>query len=212
LTVNDPGTGLAFLACSGPDVAADTARCRQLGIAVYLTKPIAPAELLDAIRAILGAPALDAMRSAPAAQPARRDGRRLQILLAEDSVVNQALAVRLLEKQGHTVVVVGDGQAALAALARQPFDLVLMDVQMPAMDGLKATAAIRAQEHATGAHLPIIALTAHAMHGDRERCLAAGMDGYLAKPIKAHDLDEAIALVACSAARAVAATTATVTY
>jgi signal transduction histidine kinase/HPt (histidine-containing phosphotransfer) domain-containing protein len=119
--------------------------------------------------------------------------RRLQILLVEDHLVNQRLVTRLLEKQGHAVVVVGNGHAALEAFAQQAFDLILMDVQMPGMDGLEATAAIRAQEQARGTHIPIIALTAHAMQGDQERCLAAGMDGYVAKPIKAEDLSTAIA-------------------
>ena len=117
----------------------------------------------------------------------------LRILLAEDNRVNQRVALRILEKQGHTVVVVGDGQAALTALAQAPFDLVLMDIQMPVLDGLAATAAIRAQEQTQGTHVPIIAMTAHAMRGDRERCLAAGMDGYVTKPIKAADLTAAIA-------------------
>ena len=118
--------------------------------------------------------------------------RPLRILLAEDNRVNQMVAVRILEKQGHAVVVVDDGQAALTALAQAAFDLVLMDVQMPGMDGLEATAAIRGQEKTQGAHVPIIAMTAHAMRGDRERCLAAGMDGYVSKPIKAEDLSAAI--------------------
>jgi len=102
------------------------------------------------------------------------------------------LAMRMVEKQGHAVTVVGDGQAALTALAQESFDLVLMDVQMPGMDGLEATAAIRRQEQGQGTHVPIIAMTAHAMRGDRERCLAAGMDGYVCKPIKAADLSAAI--------------------
>ena len=114
------------------------------------------------------------------------------ILLVEDNPVNQTLALRLLEKQGHTVVVAADGQEALSALARASFDLVLMDVQMPIMDGFEATAVIRAQERVSGAHLPIVAMTAHAMQGDRERCLAAGMDDYVTKPIKSADLFAAI--------------------
>jgi signal transduction histidine kinase len=118
---------------------------------------------------------------------------RLQILVAEDHPVNQRLVTCLLEKQGHAVVVVGDGHAAVEAVAQQAFDLILMDVQMPGMDGLEATAAIRAQEQARGTHIPIIALTAHAMKGDQERCLAAGMDDYVAKPITADDLATAIA-------------------
>jgi two-component system, sensor histidine kinase and response regulator len=116
---------------------------------------------------------------------------RIERSIAEDNRVNQQVARRILEKQGHTVVVVGDGQAALATLAQVPFDLVLMDIQMPVLDGMAATAAIRAREH--GTHMPIIAMTAHAMRGDRERCLAAGMDGYVTKPLKAADLAAAIA-------------------
>jgi CheY-like chemotaxis protein len=122
----------------------------------------------------------------------RESHRRLHLLLAEDNVVNQRLAVRLLEKRGHTVVAVGNGQEALAALRQQRFDLVLMDVQMPEMDGLEATAAIREHEKQSGSHLPIIAMTAHAMQGDRERCLAAGMDDYVVKPMQATDLYAAI--------------------
>ena len=106
--------------------------------------------------------------------------------------MNQRLAIRLLEKQGHTVVVVGDGQAAVDAVAQQPFDVVLMDPQMPGLDGLAATAAIRVHEQTTGAHVPILALTAHAMKGDAERCLAVGMDGYVTKPIKADTLMAAL--------------------
>jgi CheY-like chemotaxis protein len=118
--------------------------------------------------------------------------RRLRVLLAEDTPVNQTLALRILEKQGHSVHVVENGQAALQALAQQPFDLVLMDVQMPVMDGLEATAAIRMREQTSGAHLPILAMTAHAMPGDRERCLAAGMDDYVAKPMQPAELLTAI--------------------
>jgi CheY-like chemotaxis protein len=120
----------------------------------------------------------------------------LHILLAEDNVVNQRLVVRLLEKAGHTVVVAPNGEATLALLTQESFDLVLMDVQMPIMGGLETTAAIRTQEQATGTHIPIIAMTANAMKGDREKCVAAGMDDYLAKPIKAEALYAAIARIA----------------
>jgi two-component system sensor histidine kinase/response regulator len=116
----------------------------------------------------------------------------LRVLLADDNPVNQKLAVSLLTKRGHGVVVAGNGREALAALDRQAFDVVLMDVQMPEMDGLEATAAIRRREQATGTHVPIIAMTAHAMKGDRERCLGAGMDGYLTKPVRAEALFAAI--------------------
>jgi two-component system, sensor histidine kinase and response regulator len=121
--------------------------------------------------------------------------RRLRILLAEDNIVNQRLVVRLLEKHGHTLIVANTGREVLAALAQQPVDLALMDVQMPDMDGLEATAIIRAQERQRGGHLPIIALTAHAMKGDQERCLASGMDDYISKPINAQTLSTAISRV-----------------
>ncbi len=182
-------SGATILMLSSQDLAADSARARELGIALYLTKPIMQAELGEAIRTVLTSQAPE--RPAPARAPHALEEvthRPLRILLAEDTAVNQTLAVRMLEKRGHAVRVVGDGQAALDALAQQAFDLVLMDVQMPVMDGIEAAAAIRAQERTSGTHLPIIAMTAHAMQGDRERCLAAGMDGYVAKPMKAAEL------------------------
>ena len=116
----------------------------------------------------------------------------LQILLAEDSIVNQKLATALLEREGHTVVVAGNGREALAAWESQELDLILMDVQMPVMDGFEAVTAIRAKESQTGEHVPIIALTAHALTGDRERCLEAGMDEYITKPLRAKQLIETI--------------------
>ena len=125
--------------------------------------------------------------------PPQADGRQgMKVLLAEDNAVNRIFATRLLEKHGHTVVVVENGREALEALEREPVDLVLMDVQMPEMDGLEATAAIRERERKTGSHVPIVALTAHAMKGDREKCLAAGADDYLAKPIRTAELFEAV--------------------
>ena len=119
--------------------------------------------------------------------------RPLAILLVEDNAVNQLLALRLLERRGHTVTTAGDGREGLDALARSSFDVVLMDVQMPRVDGFEATAAIRAAERGTNRHQIIIAMTAHALKGDRERCRSAGMDGYLAKPISAERLDGALA-------------------
>ena len=116
--------------------------------------------------------------------------KKLRVLLAEDNAINQKIACRFLEKEGHHVTLACDGRQALAAIERENFDVVLMDVQMPEMDGFEATAAIRAQERDTGKRLPILAMTAHAMAGDRERCLAAGMDGYIAKPIRARELIE----------------------
>ncbi len=123
----------------------------------------------------------------------------LRILLVEDNLINQKVASRMLEKNGHCVVTVNNGREALDALTGQDFDAVLMDVQMPEMDGLEATAAIRANEDGTDRHIPILALTAHALTGDRQRCLDAGMDGYLAKPIQTAQLLQALAdVLACS--------------
>jgi signal transduction histidine kinase/CheY-like chemotaxis protein len=170
----------------------DAARSRALGIAACLTKPITPDELWNALLLTLGA---KAQPSAPALVTQRiiwEHRQRLRVLLAEDNVVNQRLAVRLLERWGHTVTVASTGQEVLTALAREAYDLVLMDIQMPEMDGLEATAAIRAQERGTGTHVPIIAMTANAMQGDAEQCLAAGMDAYISKPIRLGDLYKVI--------------------
>jgi two-component system, sensor histidine kinase and response regulator len=122
----------------------------------------------------------------------REERRPLHILLAEDNVVNQTLASRLLAKHGHNVVTTDNGREALERLDQESFDLVLMDVQMPEIDGFEATATLRKKEQATGAHLPVVAMTAHAMQGDKERCLAAGMDGYVSKPINAKELIAAV--------------------
>ena len=163
----------------------DAARCRQFGISVYLVKPIQKKELLQAVRAALAAPG-EAHSSLPlVTRHTLREARsHLRILVAEDNSVNQALIVRLLQKMGHSPVLAGNGREALARLQADKFDLVFMDVQMPEMDGFAATAEIRRREQATGDHLPVIAMTAHALKGDRERCLAAGMDAYIPKPVK----------------------------
>jgi CheY-like chemotaxis protein len=126
----------------------------------------------------------------------------LRILLAEDNLVNRTVAVRLLEKQGHSVEVAGNGREALARLSTESFDLVLMDVQMPVMDGFEATAAIRETEKTTGEHIPIIAMTAHSLKGDCERCIAAGMDGYISKPIHVGELLTEIGRLSSTPARA----------
>jgi CheY-like chemotaxis protein len=186
--------GATIMMLSSADRQGDVARCRELGVARYLTKPIKQSELLDAIMQLLGTvrPTKPVPGESPARPPAGpRSGLRL--LLAEDNAVNQRLAIRMLQKRGHEVVAVNNGQEALAALNEQGFDLILMDVQMPVMGGFEATAIIRERERATGRHQPILALTANAMKGDRERCLEAGMDGYIAKPIQAKELFEAIA-------------------
>jgi CheY-like chemotaxis protein len=132
-----------------------------------------------------------AAKAAPDALPAA-PGRKLRLLLAEDNSVNQKLAVAILEKQGHSVAVASNGVEALRAIGSESFDLVLMDVQMPVMDGIECTRAIRAAESGTGRHLPILAMTAHALNTDRERCLAAGMDLYISKPIRVRELVDAI--------------------
>jgi PAS domain S-box-containing protein len=173
----------------------DAARCRELGVAAYLTKPIGQAELLEAMRYVLGAKKENADTSPLATRHSLREARlssSRHILLAEDNAVNQKLAARLLEKRGHTVVVAADGHQALAALDKETFDLVFMDVQMPGMDGFEVTKALREKEKTNGNHLRIIAMTAHAMKGDRERCLEAGMDGYIAKPIHVKELIHAV--------------------
>jgi CheY-like chemotaxis protein len=175
------------------DHPEDGQRCQQLGIAAYLLKPVKQSELLEALEMALGL--LVPAKATGAVAAASAPTRKLRVLLAEDSVVNQKLAVALLERQGHTVTVATNGREALAATERQEFDLVLMDVQMPEMDGFEATQAIRMREHQTGRRLPIIAVTAHALKGDDTRCLAAGMDAYISKPIRAHELHEAIARV-----------------
>jgi CheY-like chemotaxis protein len=176
----------------------DIGRCDQLGIAAYLLKPFKQSELLKAIEQALAITIpREEPRGAAVKQPLHKPN--LHVLLAEDSLVNQRLAVALLERQGHSVTVVGNGKEALSATEQQNFDLVLMDVQMPEMDGLEATAEIRSRERQTGAHVPIIAMTAHALKGDRELCLAAGMDDYVAKPIRADELFETIDTVLGSA-------------
>ncbi len=168
----------------------DNLRCEELGLSACLTKPVKPSHLLEAIQQALSG-VVPAGNGAVAAAPTVILPP-LRILLAEDNLINQRLARYTLERQGHRVVVAATGPEALAALEREPFDLVLMDVQMPEMDGLEATATIRRREEGTGKHMPIIALTAHAMKGDRERCLEAGMDGYVSKPIEADALWRAI--------------------
>jgi len=184
------GSSVVIMLTSG-DRPEDAARCAELGIAAYLLKPIKQSELLESIQTALGIPS-PKEASVESREPIAPRIGPLKILLAEDSLFNQKLAVALLEGHGHKVTVARNGQDAIAAVESQSFDLVLMDVQMPVMDGLKATAIIRDRERTTGAHVPIIAMTAHALKGDRERCLEGGMDGYVAKPIRAAELFDAI--------------------
>jgi two-component system, sensor histidine kinase and response regulator len=170
----------------------DAARCQKLHVSAYLLKPIRQTELREAIARVLGA------REAAEASPlltrfslgnALQAPESLRILVAEDNAINQRLIARMLEKRGHRVTVANNGREALDAIAKASFDLVLMDIQMPEMDGFEATVALREREKATNAHRPVVALTAHAMKGDEQRCLSAGMDGYLSKPIRAEELD-----------------------
>ncbi len=184
---------------SSADQVTDSARCRELGISVYLTKPVRQSELLDAIMSALGSLKAESVASStPIAEPILKASRSLRILLAEDNPVNQRLAVRILEKWGHSVAVAGNGRKAVDMWEKEAFDLVLMDVQMPEMSGLEATAAIRKLESAVGRRSPIVAMTAHAMEGDREKCLSAGMDHYVTKPIDQKKLFDAIESYASS--------------
>ncbi|MDX1946446.1 MAG: response regulator [Pirellulaceae bacterium] len=171
--------------------AEDAARCQRLGIEHWLTKPVKQSELFDAIVAALGVAPPPAAAEEPAAA-APVPARTLDILLAEDSLVNQRLAVGILERYGHRITIAGNGREACELISQRKFDVVLMDIQMPELDGLTATRQIRDREGGNGSHLPIIAMTAHALKGDRERCLAAGMDEYVSKPIRERQLIAAL--------------------
>jgi len=188
-------TGATVMMLTSAGNAGDAARCRELGIGAYLTKPVRQFELLEAIRAVLGA-RMASGQATPVPLVTRhslRENRRtLRVLLTEDNPINQVLAMRLLEKRGDHVTLAKDGREALAAWGANIFDVVLMDIEMPEMDGFAVTHAIREREKITGAHLPIIAMTAHAMQGFGDRCLAARMDDYVTKPIDADKLFAAI--------------------
>lgn len=189
----------------------DAARCEQLGVAAYLLKPIRQAELREAIARVLGATAENQHRRRIARKTGqRREAVSLTVLLAEDNEVNQKLAKRLLEMRGHRVAVVKNGLEALEAIRSKPYDLILMDIHMPEMDGLEATRLLRLEESETGRHQHIVAMTALVMKGDRERCLAAGMDGYLPKPIRSQELDQVLkeCVAQIEGARALSETTA----
>ena len=183
------GTAIILLGSSlAPE---ETARRRELGLEEVLLKPVRSSDLLRAIQKAFGRSRVSSTRMPSVAAPKpRTDG--LRILVAEDHPINQRLAMELLQGQGHKVTLVPDGRQAVEASGSASFDLVLMDVQMPVMDGLAATAAIRERERDGRPRLPIIALTAHALKTDRDRCLAAGMDGYLSKPIRLEELTTAV--------------------
>jgi two-component system sensor histidine kinase/response regulator len=203
--LHEPGlAGSSILMLSSADRQADAERCRRLGIAGYLVKPIKLTELQQVIGKVLGfatqaGSAADRIPGSLGADQRPSPARPLRILVAEDNSINQRVVVRMLEKLGHTPVVAGNGKEALAALERGQFEAVLMDVQMPEMDGFEATAAIRLGERETGGHIPIIAMTAHAMKGDRERCLAGGMDDYVSKPVQTAELRRALEAVTSAA-------------
>ena len=180
--------------------AGDTAMCRKIGVDAYLTKPVKHSDLLDTLSGLFGVSTRQPVSPTDKAAAGAKPKRRLRVLVAEDNPVNRKLVAKLLQKRGHKVFAVENGQLAVSALtssSNSKYDAVLMDLQMPVMSGLEATENIRAWERTHGGRVPIIALTAHAMQGDRERCLAAGMDGYLSKPI---DVDELIATVEATGA------------
>ncbi|HYA96743.1 MAG TPA: response regulator, partial [Methylomirabilota bacterium] len=173
-----------------PSVNDTGTPCGECGIDAFISKPIQQSQLHDTLQDIF-APPIPAREIVPLRAPAANEGApHMRILLAEDNAVNRLVATRLLQKGGYQVVVAENGREAVDLAERGGIQLVLMDVQMPEMDGFEATQAIRGRERATGAHLPIVAMTAHAMKGDRERCLAAGMDDYLTKPIRSAELFE----------------------
>ncbi|MBM4054236.1 MAG: response regulator [Planctomycetes bacterium] len=197
----EPGdVGMAVMMLTSDNRAGDTARCLELGITGYIVKPVKRASLKDAIANIMNARSgasknvtvFECDISVEAPPKTLEIHRPLHILLAEDNEINQKMALRMLEKRGHTVVVAENGRKALEALEGEKFDLVLTDVQMPEMDGLELVKRIRAREREAGGHIPIIAMTAMAIIGDKERCLEAGMDSYVSKPIKQDELFEAI--------------------
>jgi CheY-like chemotaxis protein len=178
---------LVLLSSMGIRSAADA---RRHGFAAALTKPVRRGHLLNVVSSLAGA------APRPGAAPPQRSGRThlgLRVLLAEDNLVNQQVALQMLARLGCRATAVEDGAQAIAAVGSDEYDVVLMDVQMPNMDGLEATALVRKGEEGTGRHLPILAMTAHAREGDRQRCLAAGMDGYVSKPVKMDELARALA-------------------
>jgi len=183
---------LPVLMLSSGALHEDAELCRQLNIAAFLSKPVRRNEFLSALLSLLGCPppALPHPEEPPHREVTAH--RKLRILLAEDNRVNQAVASRLLAKLGHKFAIANNGLEAMEQLNHQAFDVVLMDVQMPEMDGIRATKTIREREKSTHSHIPIIAMTAHAMTGDRVRCLAAGTDGSITKPINPEEVEAAI--------------------
>ena len=196
---NEPGLPatpvIALTSGARPD---DHRRAEQMGMVAHLMKPVKQSELLEAIGISLGAAVAESEVARPCHGENETQLPAMRILVAEDSLVNQKLAVGLLEKHGHSVVIARNGKEAIGAWVAQEFDVVLMDVEMPEMDGFEATGVIRAEERQKGTHIPIIAMTAHAMRGDRERCLNAGMDDYISKPIRTQDFFKKLQAVLAS--------------
>jgi two-component system sensor histidine kinase/response regulator len=184
---------LPIIMMSSAGRRGDAAKCRQIGISAYLPKPVFQNDLVKAIRIVLGMAKNEPQKRILITQHAiREQEQKLRILVVEDNLINQKLAVKILEKQGYTATVAANGKEALNLLKKDRFDLVLMDVQMPVLDGLATTVEIRKKEKIDGGHIPIVAMTAHAMDGDRERFLGIGMDGYLSKPIDQQALFDVI--------------------
>ena len=185
-----PASNVPIIMLSSAPARDEDAAYKTAGMTACLAKPVRPSELLAEIRRALGAaPRLD---TSDVPQPTAAGGRGIDVLLVEDSAVNQKVVTLILEKRGHRVHLAKNGKIALEMMAAGRFDIVLMDVEMPEMNGYDTTAAIRERERATGGHVPIIALTAYALTGDRERCLAAGMDVYISKPLRSQELLRAI--------------------
>jgi CheY-like chemotaxis protein len=184
--------GATILMLTSSDQASSAGRCRQLGVDTYLVKPVKPGELLNMIRRALGA---TQPKAAPQIAWGAQEGggQPLFILVAEDNQVNQKLTMTMLQKMGHRTVLAANGEEAVAKWEEGGADLILMDVQMPKVDGFDATRRIRDRELISGGHVPIIAMTAHAMIGDRERCLEAGMDDYVSKPVSLLALQQSLA-------------------
>ena len=176
--------GLKTIMLTSAGTRGEASRCQSLGVDAYLTKPVKHSDLLEAILTILGTTSERRRETLITKHTLRESRRKLNILVAEDNLINQKIVTRMLEKMGHRIDIANDGKQAVEKLSKDDFDLVLMDVQMPVMDGLDATKAIREKEEGTDSHIPIIALTAHALGGDRERFLKAGMDDYTTKPIQ----------------------------
>ena len=189
------GSDVEIILLTSVGQKGDARRCKELGISGYLVKPVKQRELFEIITMALGQPSRDG-DPVITRHLIREARRRLSILLAEDNIVNQKLAAKLLEKRGYRVAVASNGREAVDAFEGESFDLILMDVQMPEMDGIEATRLIREKEAEHGGHIPIVAMTAHAMKGDREECLAAGMDDYMSKPFKPKELYSIIEKVA----------------